>query len=341
MEQEDLYEAMKEWRCAEEVEYLDPMESCKLCEHPEIRYEHTIFNLYTGEKLFTGNRCILQFDALSVLAPDGVMIKGQENRKTYIHQQELTHKHLSKVYAMLSSVSALSGASTNYLQQYKENHGLLPSQAVAIAACIKATLAPLKESRKARDNAKRLYKKTHEKKHKQAWETLVETTEALKQPALQADYSPVIVESKKDTLANLSDNEVKTIIQWLTPLQEEQSILAHSELARRAAIKAFLAQIDKHPKMVKDRQQCKYPLLLDYFNERAGLTHAQKNAARAAVGQSELSTRLFILGHIKTIEKRQCRQYSTPTRPGVLSRRGFFPAASSSPAPGALSLIHI
>lgn len=61
-EQNDLARALKEWRYTGEFYDLEtPAADCELCDHPDIRYQFTIRNLFTAEPLLIGSECIHRF----------------------------------------------------------------------------------------------------------------------------------------------------------------------------------------------------------------------------------------------------------------------------------------
>jgi hypothetical protein len=61
-ERRDLAQALKEWRYAGHYHDLEtPSASCQLCDHPDIRYQFEIQNLFTHESLLIGSECINRF----------------------------------------------------------------------------------------------------------------------------------------------------------------------------------------------------------------------------------------------------------------------------------------
>lgn len=61
-DRDDLARALKEWRYTGHFHDLDePSADCELCDHPEIRYQFEIRNLFTAEALLIGSECINRF----------------------------------------------------------------------------------------------------------------------------------------------------------------------------------------------------------------------------------------------------------------------------------------
>ena len=61
-ERRDLAQALKEWRYAGNYHDLEtPSADCELCDHPNIRYQFEIQNLFTDEALLIGSECINRF----------------------------------------------------------------------------------------------------------------------------------------------------------------------------------------------------------------------------------------------------------------------------------------
>lgn len=61
-DQNDLARALGEWRYTGNFHDLEaPSEHCRLCDHPDIRYQFEIQNLHTAESLLIGSECITRF----------------------------------------------------------------------------------------------------------------------------------------------------------------------------------------------------------------------------------------------------------------------------------------
>jgi hypothetical protein len=58
----DLAQALKEWRYAGNYHDLEtPSADCELCDHPDIRYQFEVQNLFTDAALLIGSECINRF----------------------------------------------------------------------------------------------------------------------------------------------------------------------------------------------------------------------------------------------------------------------------------------
>lgn len=61
-EQTNLAAALREWRYTGDFHDLEtPAADCELCDHPDIRYQFEIQNLFTGDALLIGSECINRF----------------------------------------------------------------------------------------------------------------------------------------------------------------------------------------------------------------------------------------------------------------------------------------
>lgn len=61
-EKDDFAAAVDEWKYTGAVtDYQSPVETCQLCEHPNLRYHYEIENPHTGARLLVGSECIKEF----------------------------------------------------------------------------------------------------------------------------------------------------------------------------------------------------------------------------------------------------------------------------------------
>lgn len=75
-----LPEAFEEWSFTENtVDHGEPIETCQLCEHEDLRYHFEIQNAITKKTLWVGSQCILKF-GLSVFE-DGVRLTQKQTKK--------------------------------------------------------------------------------------------------------------------------------------------------------------------------------------------------------------------------------------------------------------------
>jgi hypothetical protein len=89
----DLKAALREWRYTGEFIDLEaPVETCKLCDHPDIRYQFEIGNLHTGKLLLVGSECINRFGIAAtdeegrILDAAGTRKKLDKDRRTLIEE---------------------------------------------------------------------------------------------------------------------------------------------------------------------------------------------------------------------------------------------------------------
>lgn len=80
-ERRDLTRALREWRYTGEFHDLEePVETCQLCDHPDIRYQFEIENEHTAESLLIGSECIHRF-GIAAVDEDGRRLDAAETRK--------------------------------------------------------------------------------------------------------------------------------------------------------------------------------------------------------------------------------------------------------------------
>lgn len=79
-EQESLAAALREWRYTGNCYDLEePVEICQLCDHPDIRYQFDIRNLFTGKSLLVGSECINRF-GIAATDEEGRTLDAAESR---------------------------------------------------------------------------------------------------------------------------------------------------------------------------------------------------------------------------------------------------------------------
>lgn len=93
LENSNLAQALREWRYTGEYNDLEaPVEHCKLCDHPDIRYQFEIRNLHTGKDLLIGSECINRFNIAAtdeegrVLNAAGTREKVERDRRRLIEE---------------------------------------------------------------------------------------------------------------------------------------------------------------------------------------------------------------------------------------------------------------
>lgn len=80
-EQRLLGVALGEWRYTGNFHDLEqPSETCELCNHPDIRYQFEIRNLYTEHALLVGSECINRF-GIAATDEEGRALDAAETRK--------------------------------------------------------------------------------------------------------------------------------------------------------------------------------------------------------------------------------------------------------------------
>lgn len=73
--------ALKEWHyTGNTFDLEEPIESCELCEHPDIRYQFEIVNLHTRNTLLVGSECIHKFE-ISAINESGTLLDHEGSRR--------------------------------------------------------------------------------------------------------------------------------------------------------------------------------------------------------------------------------------------------------------------
>lgn len=86
-EQDNLAVALHEWRYTGDYNDLEePIETCKLCDHPDIRYQFEIQNLHTAETLLVGSECINRFN-IAATDEEGRTLDAAGTRKKLAHDR--------------------------------------------------------------------------------------------------------------------------------------------------------------------------------------------------------------------------------------------------------------
>lgn len=128
---ETLPEAFEEWSFTEDtVDHGEPIETCYLCDHEELRYHFQIRNTFTGHTLWVGSSCILKF-GLSVFE-DGQLLSPRDAKRKL---ERITQKmRLDSCLKALNNLcdeeggEILSGA----LAYYEKNKFLTPKHAFVV-----------------------------------------------------------------------------------------------------------------------------------------------------------------------------------------------------------------
>ena len=126
-----LPEAFQEWSFTENtIDYEEPIEICRLCDHEELRYHFEIKNALTHKTLLVGSHCILKFN-LSVFE-DGQRLSSEDTKKKLDRlTQQMRLESCIKALERLTKTEdndILSSA----LDYYKKNKFLTPKYAFVV-----------------------------------------------------------------------------------------------------------------------------------------------------------------------------------------------------------------
>ena len=126
-----LPEAFEEWSFTENVvDHEEPVETCQLCEHEELRYHFEIANALTKKTLWVGSQCILKFD-LSVFE-GGRRLSAKDAKKKL---DRLTQQ--MRLESCIRALKKLAEAEHNdilehALEYYTKNKHLTPKFAFVV-----------------------------------------------------------------------------------------------------------------------------------------------------------------------------------------------------------------
>lgn len=126
-----LPEAFEEWSFTENTkDHEEPIETCQLCEHEELRYHFEIRNAITKKTLWVGSQCILKF-GLSVFE-DGVRLtQNQTKKKLDRLMQRMRLESCLKALKRLAETEN-SDILENALAYYEKNKFLTPKFAFVV-----------------------------------------------------------------------------------------------------------------------------------------------------------------------------------------------------------------
>jgi len=92
-ERSSLKVALREWvYSGETYDLIQPVETCELCEHPDIRYQFKIVNKLNGSELLVGSECITKFGILAVGESGEFLNQAESRRKVHQDRRFLIEK---------------------------------------------------------------------------------------------------------------------------------------------------------------------------------------------------------------------------------------------------------
>lgn len=128
---ETLPEAFEEWSFTERtIDHEQPIETCQLCEHEELRYHFEIKNALTNKVLWVGSQCILKFN-LSVFEQGRRLSADDAKKKLERLMRQM------RLQSCISALEILAEAEGNdilskALAFYKKNKYLTPKFAFVV-----------------------------------------------------------------------------------------------------------------------------------------------------------------------------------------------------------------
>ena len=126
-----LPEAFEEWSFTERtIDHEEPVESCQLCDHEELRYHFEIKNVLTKKTLWVGSQCILKFN-LSVFEQGRRLSADDARKKLERLMQQMRLESCIKALDTLATREE-SDILSNALAFYKKNKYLSPKFAFVV-----------------------------------------------------------------------------------------------------------------------------------------------------------------------------------------------------------------
>jgi hypothetical protein len=135
-EADDVRKMLKEWYYTGNCNDLGgPCETCKLCGHPDIRYQFEIRNRDTSQELLIGSECITRFDISAVdesgelLDTDATTAKVQKDRRKLITDAQ--RRRVINTLVQLAAAESEAGsefAINNFIGYYQDRDAFTPKQ---------------------------------------------------------------------------------------------------------------------------------------------------------------------------------------------------------------------
>lgn len=126
-----LPEAFGEWSFTERtIDHEQPIETCQLCEHEELRYHFEIKNALTNKVLWVGSQCILKFN-LSVFEKGRRLSTDEAKKKLERLMQQMRLQSCIKALEKLAEAEG-NDILSNALAFYKKNKYLTPKFAFVV-----------------------------------------------------------------------------------------------------------------------------------------------------------------------------------------------------------------
>ncbi|MGB4076125.1 MAG: hypothetical protein WBK28_00260 [Minisyncoccia bacterium] len=137
LEKKDLKKAMLEWEYAGNVyDSEENLQTCELCEHPELRYQFEIVNRNNQNSLWVGSECIKKFSGVSVLGDDGQILNSKE-RASKLDKDKRKLIENAQTKSILNSLVALSWVDKefeieDFVEYFQKNSFFTPKQVSTI-----------------------------------------------------------------------------------------------------------------------------------------------------------------------------------------------------------------
>ncbi|AOU96633.1 hypothetical protein BI364_00100 [Acidihalobacter yilgarnensis] len=113
IEQSRLAVALKEWLYTGDMYDLEePVETCELCEHPDIRYQFKIINRHNGNEMLVGSECINKFGISATDELGNVLDREGSRRRVNRDRRFLVNE--ARKRRMINTLVALSAVEEEF-----------------------------------------------------------------------------------------------------------------------------------------------------------------------------------------------------------------------------------
>lgn len=126
LERRSLEIALREWFYSGDMYDLEePIESCELCDHPNIRYQFKITNSFNGNELLVGSECINKFGIAALNEQGQILDKDDSRRKVNKDRRYLVDQGRRKklINALLELARCESDFDIESFIGYVQNRG--------------------------------------------------------------------------------------------------------------------------------------------------------------------------------------------------------------------------
>lgn len=130
----NLKDALSEWFYTGDIEDVGgAVETCELCNHPNIRYKFEIMNKYNNNTMYVGSECIGKFE-IQGISQSGIILSKEEtikkvrtDKRRFI-QDVKTKEVLNSLVALSNKDPEFARTSESFYEYYQERGAFTPNQ---------------------------------------------------------------------------------------------------------------------------------------------------------------------------------------------------------------------